>query len=165
MADLSEQKIISTFDQLVAEGVIIYGPNEKIEIDCDGYPLEFRICPSLLRKPFLPGALLDSSFNRSRKFGPGSDLYLPHPSLLITTLNNTHSLALNLFCVDRPQYICVTVDSYMRQDEVLNVDDFYAALEMLNSLQDVVEDPISVLLSPFHEGLWQDGWGRDSEGV
>ena len=46
-------------------------------------------------------------------------------------LNGTHDLALNLFCVDRPQLLIVTSDSYRRQHEPLDQDDFTAMLEVL----------------------------------
>lgn len=54
--------------------------------------------------------------------------------LKIARLNGTHDLALNLFCVDRPQLVVLTLDSYRRQHEPLDLDDFKAALEMLRSL-------------------------------
>ena len=36
---LSEEKILTTFDQLVSEGSIVYGPYETIKEDCEGYPV------------------------------------------------------------------------------------------------------------------------------
>jgi ATP adenylyltransferase/5',5'''-P-1,P-4-tetraphosphate phosphorylase II len=47
-------------------------------------------------------------------------------------VNGTHDLALNLFCVDRPQLLIVTSDSYRRQHEALDINDFTAMLEVLN---------------------------------
>lgn len=32
-------QIIATFDKLVAEEIVAYGPYQKIEKDCDGYPV------------------------------------------------------------------------------------------------------------------------------
>ena len=39
MGDLSEAKLLADFDQLVDEGVIVYGPHEVVEVACDGYPV------------------------------------------------------------------------------------------------------------------------------
>ncbi|KAF2735084.1 hypothetical protein EJ04DRAFT_576467 [Polyplosphaeria fusca] len=134
----SEDEILATFDQLYAESVIIYGPHEKVEVDCGGYPLEFRICPSLLKKPHQVGAELTSSFDKSKKWGPGSDMYCPDERLILSKLNGgTHDLAINLFCVDRPQYVVLTTDSYRKQYEPLDIDDLGTALEMLRGLKDI----------------------------
>ncbi|KAF2107839.1 hypothetical protein BDV96DRAFT_505521 [Lophiotrema nucula] len=135
MADLSDDKLLADFDQLVEEGVIVYGPHELVEVDCDGYPFEFRICPALKRKPHQVGAVLDSSFDKSRKWGPGSDMYCPDERLIIKQLNGTHDLAHNLFCVDRPQYVVLTSDSYKKQHEPLDEDDMKVILEMLKELK------------------------------
>ncbi|KAF2465185.1 uncharacterized protein BDR25DRAFT_328788 [Lindgomyces ingoldianus] len=122
---LSEEQIIMTFDQLAREVVLGYGPYESVRLECDGYPLEFRICPTLSRKPNAIGKMLDASFDLSRRWSPGSD------RLKITVLNNTHDLSVNLFCVDRPQLLLLTLDSYRRQHEPLDSDDFNAALTLI----------------------------------
>jgi ATP adenylyltransferase/5',5'''-P-1,P-4-tetraphosphate phosphorylase II len=59
-------------------------------------------------------------------------MFIPSPSLILCQLNSgTHDLALNLFCVDRPQLLMLTADSWRRQHEALDVDDFRAVLEVL----------------------------------
>lgn len=58
-------------------------------------------------------------------------MYCPDERLIIAKLNGTHDLALNLFCVDRPQLLVLTLDSYRRQHEPLDGDDFKAVLEVL----------------------------------
>jgi ATP adenylyltransferase/5',5'''-P-1,P-4-tetraphosphate phosphorylase II len=70
-------------------------------------------------------------FDKSRKWGPGSDMYCPDERLILCQLNGTHDLALNLFCVDRPQLLILTLDSYQRQHDPLALDDFKAGLEAL----------------------------------
>lgn len=77
------------------------------------------------------GAKLGLAFEKSRKWGPGSDMYCPDERLIIGQLNGTHDLALNLFCVDKPQLLMLTLDSYKRQHQPLDRDDFEAALEVL----------------------------------
>jgi ATP adenylyltransferase/5',5'''-P-1,P-4-tetraphosphate phosphorylase II len=95
------------------------------------FQVEFRICPHLSKKPHTVGALLNAAFDKGRKWGPGSDMYCPDERLIMGKLNGTHDLALNLFCVDRPQLLLLTLDSYQRQHEALASDDFAAALETL----------------------------------
>lgn len=92
--------------------------------------MEFRICPALLTKPHTVGEA-NPAFNKSRKWGLGSDMFCPDERLILTQLNGTHDLAINLFCVDRPQLLLLTLDSYRRQHESLTQDDFEAMLEVL----------------------------------
>jgi ATP adenylyltransferase/5',5'''-P-1,P-4-tetraphosphate phosphorylase II len=61
-------------------------------------------------------------------------MFIPDPRLILCQVNRTHDLALNLFCVDRPQLLMVTSDSYQRQHEPLNAQDFAAMLELLRRL-------------------------------
>ncbi|KAI8934751.1 hypothetical protein NX059_008439 [Plenodomus lindquistii] len=132
MDDLSEQTLITRFDQLVDEGIIIYGPHETIHVEAEGYPLTFRICPTLTTKPPTITAS-NPLFSSSQKWGPGSDLFIPTPRLILTQLHSTHDLALNLFCVDRPQLLLLTLDSYARQHEALDATDFAAMLSTLTA--------------------------------
>lgn len=121
--------------------------------------MEFRICPSFLRKPQTVGAELDisslgghgSSNNsnndgggakakaKGREWGPGSDMYLSDPRLVVARLNGgTHELALNLFAVDDAQLMVLTADTYRRQSEPLDADDVAAALAVLRDLGEEV---------------------------
>lgn len=61
-------------------------------------------------------------------------MFCPDERLMITQLNGTHDLALNLFCADRPQLLMTTLDSYKRQHEALDVNDFSVMLEVLQKL-------------------------------
>jgi len=99
--------------------------------------VEFRVCAALARKPNTFRAALDRTFDKSSKWGPGSDLYCPDERLKLAKLNGTHDLALNLFCVDRPQLLILTLDSYKRQSDPLDRDDLAAALQVLNALDDM----------------------------
>jgi ATP adenylyltransferase/5',5'''-P-1,P-4-tetraphosphate phosphorylase II len=58
-------------------------------------------------------------------------MFCPDERLNIVQLNHTHQLALNLFCVDRPQLLMLTLDSYKRQHETLDLDDMKVMLEVL----------------------------------
>ncbi|KAE8853725.1 hypothetical protein HRS9122_00717 [Pyrenophora teres f. teres] len=133
MDDVSEATLTNTFDELVSQAVIVYGPYESVKLEAEGYPLEFRICPALATKPHTVGAT-NHAFNQSRKWGPGSDMFCPDERLIVTQVNNTHDLALNLFCVDRPQLLMLTLDSYKRQHEALDVHDLDVMLQVLRKL-------------------------------
>ncbi|KAF2448346.1 hypothetical protein P171DRAFT_428443, partial [Karstenula rhodostoma CBS 690.94] len=93
--------------------------------------LEFRICPAFSRKPHSIGEKLDPTYTNLPQWGPGSDLFCPDPRMKLAKLNGTHDLAFNMFCVDRPQFLLLTLDSYRRQSELLDASDFQAALDML----------------------------------
>lgn len=130
MDTLSETSLTERFDQLVAEGVIVYGPHKSVQVEAEEYPISFRICPALATKPHTVGAS-NPAFDSSRKWGPGSDMFCPDERLIFTQMNGTHDLALNLFCVDRPQLLILTLDSYKRQHEALDQDDFTVMLQTL----------------------------------
>jgi ATP adenylyltransferase/5',5'''-P-1,P-4-tetraphosphate phosphorylase II len=96
--------------------------------------MQLRICPALLTKPHTVGAALSAHLSKSRKWGPGSDIFVPDERIIITQLNGTHDLALNAFCVDRPQLLALTRDCYKRQDQPLDYSDFEVALELMRRL-------------------------------
>jgi ATP adenylyltransferase/5',5'''-P-1,P-4-tetraphosphate phosphorylase II len=60
-------------------------------------------------------------------------MFCPDERLTLCQVNSTHDLALNLFCVDRPQLLMVTSDSYRRQHEPLDQADFRAMLQVLTT--------------------------------
>jgi hypothetical protein len=39
MADVTEARLVETFDQLANQGVIVYGPHETVKVEDDGYPV------------------------------------------------------------------------------------------------------------------------------
>ena len=63
-------------------------------------------------------------------------MYLSDERLIIAKLNGTHDLAFNLFAVDDAQLMMLTCDSYRRQYEPLDIEDFEAALKILRDLDD-----------------------------
>jgi len=68
------------------------------------------------------------------KFGPGSDIPCADERLKIGLINGSHILAFNKFCIDVPQLLLLTLDSYRRQHEPLDLDDIDAALTALHQL-------------------------------
>ena len=38
MGDLDEDKTLAVFDQLVSEGILIYGPHQSVVRQAEGYP-------------------------------------------------------------------------------------------------------------------------------
>jgi ATP adenylyltransferase/5',5'''-P-1,P-4-tetraphosphate phosphorylase II len=102
---------------------------------CSKLQVQLRICPALLTKPHTVGAAPSSHLSKSRTWGLGSDMFVPDERIIITHLNGgTHDLAVNAFCVDRPQLLALTRDCYKRQDQPLDAGDFEAALELMRRL-------------------------------
>lgn len=64
-------------------------------------------------------------------------MYSIDDRLAVSRPNDTHVLTLNLFCVDRPQLVMLTQDSYRRQYEPLDLDDFKAILEVVRPLKSI----------------------------
>lgn len=69
-------------------------------------------------------------------FGPGSDIANDHPDITVATINNTHHLIINKFPVFRPMLLLLTVDSYRRQHEPLDLDDLQAAWGVISALRE-----------------------------
>ncbi|KAF1981322.1 hypothetical protein K402DRAFT_342586 [Aulographum hederae CBS 113979] len=145
----SSDELLKIFDQLVKEDEIIYAPSTLVKQTTDeGFNLEFRVCPALAHKPMRPSSppageksksssKITSSYDPNATFGPGSDLKRGPPEFTIATVHSSHYLVFNKFCVYRPQYMLLTVDSYLRQASLLTIEDFAAAwttLEALNAL-------------------------------
>ncbi|KAL1613939.1 hypothetical protein SLS54_010149 [Diplodia seriata] len=129
---MSERAVLEAFDDLAERHFIVYGETEAVLYADDGFPFQFRICPALARKPQLQDAPDDNK--PTRTFGPGSDLEFADDKLLLCTINETHHLVLNKFCVFRPQYVLLTADSFRRQDEPLSLADFDAVVAAWNRL-------------------------------
>lgn len=62
--------------------------------------------------------------------GPGSDLQ-NDPPIEITSINKTHILLYNKFCISKSQMMIVTADSYRRQHDALDGDDLEVAYTVL----------------------------------
>lgn len=159
---LTYERILEHFDGLVEQGIIFHHPSRVVEYEDRGYKVSdptrsmsfselqltafefgFEVTASLagksaaevaIRVPeHTPDHLLPS---RPQTFGPGSDITNAHPDLLVTTINDTHLVVINKFCVFRPQLLLLTADSYQRQHTPLSVDDFAAALSVLEQTGD-----------------------------
>ncbi|KAE8557608.1 hypothetical protein EYB25_002315 [Talaromyces marneffei] len=89
------------------------------------FQFEFRTSQTLQAKPQLGQPLPVA--NGKKTFGPGSDMALVHPDLVLANINDTHLLVANLYCVFRPQLMLLTKDSYRRQHESLSAEDLAAA--------------------------------------
>jgi hypothetical protein len=49
MGDLNEDKALAVFDQLVLEGVLIYGPHQSVVREAEGYPVSLSRQTKLTR--------------------------------------------------------------------------------------------------------------------
>ncbi|KAI9372188.1 ATP adenylyltransferase-domain-containing protein [Aspergillus egyptiacus] len=128
--------ILSIFDDSVAKGLVKYTTPKTFRVEDGGFTFEFQISPALSKKP-QDGDPISGHEHGSEKpecFGPGSDIAVDHPSLLITTVRDTHLLVVNKFCISRPQLLLLTRDSYRRQWEPLGLEDLAAACTVLGSL-------------------------------
>ncbi|KAL4875718.1 ATP adenylyltransferase-domain-containing protein [Aspergillus karnatakaensis] len=136
-AKYSYDSILSAFDDLVKREIIYYAPRTTVQFEDDGFAVEFHISPSLSKKP-QDGDPISGHENQSAKkpelFGPGSDIANDDPAMVIETINNTHLLVLNKFCMFRPQLLLLTSDSYRRQREPLGLEDLSAACTVLDAL-------------------------------
>ncbi|KAL4949840.1 ATP adenylyltransferase-domain-containing protein [Aspergillus filifer] len=132
------ETILSKFDDLVERKKIFYASRKTIQTEDDGFAIEFHISPSLAKKPQNGDPVSGHEDPQAAKpecFGPGSDIGNDDPGLLLATINKTHLLVVNKFCMFRPQLLLLTADSYQRQKEPLDLNDFIAACEVQSALK------------------------------
>ncbi|KAF6804048.1 tetraphosphate phosphorylase 2 (ATP adenylyltransferase) [Colletotrichum musicola] len=136
MASLDEKEIEATFDKLVELGIIRYNHSAAIPLTDNGFQFEFRVCPAFKGKPFtLENKVPTSSNSEPETFGPTSDINKSHPDQIIGYINGTHILALNIYPVYRPQFLVLTVDSSLSQDDPLSLEDIAAAWSALKQFE------------------------------
>jgi len=154
LLDISYQEVLAKFDKLVEAGVVHYVAPTVRTLNDDGYvvwifllasmnmliqqQIEYLISDTLTTKPQSEGTLRSHEdtaehepAQRPHCFGPGSDIAFEHPDLLLSTVNSTHLLVINKFCVCRPQMLLLATDSYRRQYEPLSAGDLEAAWTVL----------------------------------
>ncbi|OIW22279.1 putative phosphorylase [Coniochaeta ligniaria NRRL 30616] len=132
----AEETAIVSFDKLVSQGIINYGPSFPTYSKVDGFQFEFRLRPSWATKPRIPTDSVSSvPAKQEEHFGPGSDILKSHPDQVLDHLSCTHILALNIYPSSRPHYLILTLDSFRRQDEPLDAQDIKAAWAFLHSLR------------------------------
>ncbi|CAI7648632.1 unnamed protein product [Penicillium pancosmium] len=140
--DISYDEICSKFDRLVSNGIIQYQPSHPVIVTDNGMTFCFNVVEALKEKPQAGEAfksaqanLDDGSDAQPETFGPGSDLAFDHPDICITRVNETHFLVINKFPVFRPMLLLLTIDSYRRQHELLDVEDMEAAWSLVCGLE------------------------------
>ncbi|MCJ1351771.1 MAG: hypothetical protein MMC33_001755 [Icmadophila ericetorum] len=155
---LNYEQLLSKFDDQIIKGWIYYSPPRTVQITDQGcrastplstlsisinnfHQFEFRIDHSLLKKPQSQETgdskkkQHDEVAEKPNYLGPGSDLADDNPEVIIAEVNQTHFLTFNKFCVFRPQFLLLTVDSYRRQHEPLMLEDLNAAWAVLSALE------------------------------
>jgi len=126
-ADL-EALSISTFDDLVSKGEIIYEPSDGQVIQDSGFHFEFRLVPHIKKKP------ITASDAPERKTGQGFNPFLnPDPNFVISPVGESHTLLLNKFCVCRPSLLLST-RLFAPQSNALDIADLTAAWAVLDRL-------------------------------
>ena len=154
--DLSQQSLLRVFDQLNAEGVLVYRDPIISKQDFSGFPVsilrsmvkcltlhscvnalkfEFHISSAYANKPQYNDSSQPSGQKPAPKFGPGSDIDCADERMKICVVNRTHLLVFNKFCIQRPQYLLLTLDSYQQQTEPLSLEDLNAAWQALNVIE------------------------------
>ncbi|KAF2136614.1 uncharacterized protein K452DRAFT_237249 [Aplosporella prunicola CBS 121167] len=134
MAVPDYKNLLEKFDDLTTRGIIQYSPPRKVEFEDDGFTFEFYITDALSSKPQAGEAV--QTEDHPTRFGPGSDILNNNSEMLLANINSTHLLVLNKFCVFRSQLLLLTADSYRRQSEQLDLEDFKAVCDILPLMGD-----------------------------
>ncbi|KAL2872291.1 uncharacterized protein BJX67DRAFT_2102 [Aspergillus lucknowensis] len=135
--EISYDAILARFDDLVARKAIHYAPRSTVQLEDDGFALEFHISTSLSQKPqdgYPVCGHDDPTSEKPECFGLGSDIGNGDPGVLIEAIHKTHVLVFDKFCIFRPQLLLLTSDSYRRQREPLALDDLAVACTVMTCL-------------------------------
>lgn len=98
-----------------------------------------RLIASLAAKPTLADNSNSNDSKPQKKKCVTFDPFMPpfEPGLFITELSRTHNLLFNKFMICK-MHVLVTTSSMERQDDPLTVEDFYAMLLTMQSLNTFV---------------------------
>ncbi|KAL1835982.1 hypothetical protein VTJ49DRAFT_5739 [Mycothermus thermophilus] len=149
--ELSEDRLLTRFDELVESGLVVYNKNSRTVRLMDQcfavrtsqasrnavlnhvshiLQFEFRILSSLTTKPPAHSAAPPNC-------RPGSDINVTGYEMAALGPPDheaTHLLAANKFPAARPHFLILTQDGWRRQHEALDAEDFAAARQALDSL-------------------------------
>ncbi|KAF1732212.1 Diadenosine 5',5'''-P1,P4-tetraphosphate phosphorylase 2 [Beauveria bassiana] len=124
--------LLSEFDRLVSEGVVLYDDKQTILHQQDGgLTFQFVLTSALNKKPTAATAGEQSKELVEKSVRPGSDI--DTNGYEIGHIGSSHVLVANKFCYARPHYLLLTEDGYSRQYEPLNRSDLAAAWALLSS--------------------------------
>ncbi|KAL0937961.1 ATP adenylyltransferase [Colletotrichum truncatum] len=156
---LDEVSVLARFDELVAQGTVLYSPDlKKVYHTDEGLKFEFRLTSALKSKPTAvwgnseldeeqsDGAAAPAAKSRHAEVTlsgksieldadgriPGGDISVA--GFIVDAVDNTHLLMFNKFCAYRPHLILLTADGHRRQFEALKEDDLDAATRVLGAL-------------------------------
>lgn len=116
------------FDILRSKGQLFWEESTPEHITHAGFHFEFRIVPAFSSKPLPPKG--------NKQPAKGKDPFTdPEDGFVLATINNTHVLQFNKFCVFRPQLILHT-KVYAKQTEDLDLEDFAAGLDVMRQLRE-----------------------------
>ncbi|GAD91606.1 5',5'''-P-1,P-4-tetraphosphate phosphorylase, putative [Paecilomyces variotii No. 5] len=123
-ADL-EAKTYAKFDSMVRERRIFYDVAKAELYSHNGFLFEFRIIPTLSRKP----VLAPKDPGRIKASGPFIN---PNPDEVITDIGQSYRLLLNKYCVYRPMLVLPTREFALQEDD-LNATDLTAVWAVMKS--------------------------------
>ncbi|KAM3543939.1 hypothetical protein ARSEF1564_003160 [Beauveria bassiana] len=129
--------LLSEFDRLVSEGVVLYDDKQTIlhqqdgGLTIDALQFQFVLTSALNKKPTAATAGEQSKELVEKSVRPGSDI--DTNGYEIGHVGGSHVLVANKFCYARPHYLLLTEDGYARQYEPLNRSDLAAAWALLSS--------------------------------
>ncbi|KAJ4158350.1 uncharacterized protein LMH87_008881 [Akanthomyces muscarius] len=127
---MDQSFLISEFDRLVSEGLVLYDDKQTLVQQQDGgLPFQFVLTSALNKKPTAATAGEQSKELVENKVRPGSDI--DTNGYEVGEVGGSHLLVANKFCYARPHYLLLTKDGYCRQYEPLNRADLTAAWSLL----------------------------------
>jgi ATP adenylyltransferase len=135
-ADLAARSI-EHFDDLVTKDIIKYAESTSELVEYrSGHEVQFRIVPSLSRKPLLASSAVSHTTPlppdpNKKPFNPFLD---PKPEeIVLNHIGSGHRLLTNKYCVTRPMLL-LTAAEFQSQNEDLNEADIIAIWAVLRTV-------------------------------
>jgi ATP adenylyltransferase len=127
-----DQDLLTTatrqFDLLRSKRQLFWEPSTPEYITHSGFPIQFRIVPAFSSKPLPP----QGNTQPAKGKDPFTD---PEDGFVLQSVNSTHVLQFNKFCIFRPQLILHT-KQFAKQTEDLDLADFAAGLDVLRQFRE-----------------------------
>ncbi|TPX31200.1 hypothetical protein SmJEL517_g05425 [Synchytrium microbalum] len=121
------------FDKALSLGAIVFTSTIIKEVPSDGVMFQLRLLESLQSKPYslLPNA---SSAAKAREPSAKFNPFLPYDEkLYVDTLNGTHNILFNKYCIVR-DHLLITTRDFQNQYNPLTESDFKSILDVMDSM-------------------------------
>ncbi|CAK7262789.1 hypothetical protein SEPCBS57363_000223 [Sporothrix epigloea] len=138
------QSAVDQFDLLREKGLLHYFPTDGEVATYNGFNFEFKISPSIARKPILAA-------NAPERHGKGGPFVDPDPAFVVARPGPEHVVELSMHAMLRPHYVLHT-RLFAQQTEDLDLGDWAATWAVMLAIQQRAHEPPMMIYNCGYEG-------------